>query len=117
MSKFFINRPIVAMVIAIVTVIVGAVTIAGLPVQGGTAFAIRSSRSGTGRTFTTNIVKQLRYGYSIASGCPDRPGSCADGYRADGRCSASVAASLEMSADCLVRFSASRTDFLPAMTS
>src|ERR1700726_3320742 len=32
MSKFFINRPIVAMVIAIVTVIVGAVTIAGLPV-------------------------------------------------------------------------------------
>src|ERR1051325_3966476 len=32
MSKFFINRPIVAMVIAIVTVIVGAVTIVGLPV-------------------------------------------------------------------------------------
>jgi len=32
MSKFFINRPIVAMVIAIVTVIVGAVTITGLPV-------------------------------------------------------------------------------------
>src|ERR1700731_1906226 len=32
MSKFFINRPIVAMVIAIVTVIVGAVTIASLPV-------------------------------------------------------------------------------------
>jgi HAE1 family hydrophobic/amphiphilic exporter-1 len=32
MSKFFINRPIVAMVIAIVTVIVGAVTIIGLPV-------------------------------------------------------------------------------------
>ncbi|HWC16812.1 MAG TPA: multidrug efflux RND transporter permease subunit [Terriglobales bacterium] len=32
MSKFFINRPIVAMVIAIVTVIVGAVTISGLPV-------------------------------------------------------------------------------------
>src|SRR5438445_338377 len=32
MSKFFINRPIVAMVIAILTVIVGAVTIAGLPV-------------------------------------------------------------------------------------
>ena len=32
MSKFFINRPIVAMVIAIVTVIVGAVTIAQLPV-------------------------------------------------------------------------------------
>src|SRR5260370_37725802 len=33
MSKFFINRPIVAMVIAIVTVIVGAVTIIGLPVS------------------------------------------------------------------------------------
>src|SRR4030081_263614 len=32
MSKFFINRPIVAMVIAIVTVILGAVTIASLPV-------------------------------------------------------------------------------------
>ena len=32
MSKFFINRPIVAMVISIVLVIVGAVTIAGLPV-------------------------------------------------------------------------------------
>ena len=51
-------------------------------------------RSGTCRPFTTNIVKQLRYSYSIASGCPDRPGSCADGYRADGRCSASVAAGL-----------------------
>ena len=32
MSKFFINRPIVAMVIAILTVIVGAVTITTLPV-------------------------------------------------------------------------------------
>src|SRR5204863_3559061 len=32
MSKFFINRPIVAMVIAIVTVIVGAVTIVSLPI-------------------------------------------------------------------------------------
>src|SRR5215471_1061836 len=32
MSKFFINRPIVAMVIAIVTVIVGIVTIVGLPI-------------------------------------------------------------------------------------
>jgi len=32
MSKFFINRPIVAMVIAIVFVIIGAVTITGLPV-------------------------------------------------------------------------------------
>src|SRR2546429_10006690 len=31
-SKFFINRPIVAMVIAIVTVIVGSVTIVGLPI-------------------------------------------------------------------------------------
>src|ERR1700739_3142948 len=33
MSRFFINRPIVAMVIAIITVIVGAVTITGLPVS------------------------------------------------------------------------------------
>ena len=32
MSKFFINRPIVAMVISIVTVIVGAITILSLPV-------------------------------------------------------------------------------------
>jgi HAE1 family hydrophobic/amphiphilic exporter-1 len=32
MSKFFINRPIVAMVISIIMVIVGAVSIAGLPV-------------------------------------------------------------------------------------
>ncbi|MBV9144522.1 MAG: multidrug efflux RND transporter permease subunit, partial [Acidobacteria bacterium] len=32
MSKFFINRPIVAMVIAIVTVIVGGVTMANLPI-------------------------------------------------------------------------------------
>src|SRR6266700_3270927 len=32
MSKFFINRPIVAMVIAIFTVIVGAVVVVGLPV-------------------------------------------------------------------------------------
>src|SRR5258708_17915733 len=32
MSKFFINRPIVAMVIAILMVIIGAVTIASLPV-------------------------------------------------------------------------------------
>ena len=32
MSKFFINRPIVAMVIAILTVIIGAVTITSLPI-------------------------------------------------------------------------------------
>src|SRR5712671_2622227 len=32
MSKFFINRPIVAMVISIITVIVGLVTMAGLPI-------------------------------------------------------------------------------------
>jgi len=32
MSSFFIKRPIVAMVIAILTVIVGAITIAALPV-------------------------------------------------------------------------------------
>src|SRR5258707_14523803 len=33
MSKFFIHRPIVAMVIAILTVIVGAITILGLPIS------------------------------------------------------------------------------------
>jgi hydrophobic/amphiphilic exporter-1 (mainly G- bacteria), HAE1 family len=39
MSKFFINRPIVAMVIAILTVIVGAVTIASLPIAQFPAIA------------------------------------------------------------------------------
>src|SRR5215510_9539143 len=33
MSKFFINRPIVAIVIAILTVIVGAITLVSLPVS------------------------------------------------------------------------------------
>ena len=32
MSKFFINRPIVAIVIAIITVIVGAVALLSLPI-------------------------------------------------------------------------------------
>ena len=39
MSKFFINRPIVAMVIAILTVIVGTVAVAGLPVAQFPAIA------------------------------------------------------------------------------
>src|ERR1700677_4776094 len=39
MSKFFINRPIVAMVIAILMVIVGGVTIATLPVAQFPAIA------------------------------------------------------------------------------
>src|SRR5580704_14811230 len=39
MSKFFINRPIVAIVIAILTVIVGAVTIASLPIAQFPAIA------------------------------------------------------------------------------
>src|SRR4029077_11237710 len=51
-------------------------------------------RSGTGHRFTTNIVKQLRYSYSIPSGCPDGPVASAEGYRADGRCSAKAAAEL-----------------------
>ena len=33
MSRFFINRPIVAIVIALLTVIVGAITIVALPVS------------------------------------------------------------------------------------
>ena len=41
MSKFFINRPIVAMVISILMVIVGAVAIAGL---AGRAVSRRSRR-------------------------------------------------------------------------
>ncbi len=51
-------------------------------------------RSGTGQRFTTNIVKQLRYSYSIPSGCPDGPVASAEGYRADGRCSSKVAADM-----------------------
>src|ERR1700734_3857581 len=39
MSKFFINRPIVAMVIAILTVIVGAVVIVSLPIAQFPAIA------------------------------------------------------------------------------
>src|SRR5215470_15117274 len=39
MSRFFINRPIVAIVIAILTVIVGAVAVAGLPVAQFPAIA------------------------------------------------------------------------------
>src|SRR5258707_7980965 len=39
MSKFFIDRPIVAMVISILTVIIGAVAIAGLPVAQFPAIA------------------------------------------------------------------------------
>jgi DNA invertase Pin-like site-specific DNA recombinase len=51
-------------------------------------------RSGTGRRFTTNIVKQLRYSYSIPSDCPDGPVASVEGYRADGRCSSKAAADL-----------------------
>src|SRR5579864_8848127 len=39
MSKFFINRPIVAMVIAILTVIIGAVAVVGLPIAQFPAIA------------------------------------------------------------------------------
>src|SRR5450755_2214243 len=39
MSKFFIDRPIVAMVISLLIVIVGAVTIAGLPIAQFPAIA------------------------------------------------------------------------------
>src|SRR5882672_3317930 len=39
MTKFFINRPIVAMVISILTVIVGAITLATLPVSQFPAIA------------------------------------------------------------------------------
>ena len=51
-------------------------------------------RSGTGSRFTRNIVTQLRYSYSIVSGCPEAPAACAEGYRADGRCSAKTAAEM-----------------------
>src|SRR5260221_11759392 len=39
MSKFFINRPIVAMVISLLTVIVGVITILGLPISQFPAIA------------------------------------------------------------------------------
>jgi DNA invertase Pin-like site-specific DNA recombinase len=48
-------------------------------------------RSGTGSRFTRHIVSQLRYSYSIISGCPEAPAACAVGLRADGRCSAKTA--------------------------
>jgi DNA invertase Pin-like site-specific DNA recombinase len=51
-------------------------------------------RSGTGSRFTQNIVAQLRYSYSIKSGCPEAPSACAGDYRADGRCSAKTAAEM-----------------------
>jgi DNA invertase Pin-like site-specific DNA recombinase len=51
-------------------------------------------RSGTGCRFTQNIVKQLRYSYSIVSGCPEGPAACTGGYRADGRCSSKTAAEM-----------------------
>jgi hypothetical protein len=51
-------------------------------------------RSGTGCCFTRNRVKQLRYIYSIPSGCPEGPAACAGGFRSDGRCSSKTAAEL-----------------------
>jgi hypothetical protein len=51
-------------------------------------------RSGTGNRFSRSIVAQLRYSYSIISGCPEAPAACTEGYRADGRCSAKTAAEM-----------------------
>jgi DNA invertase Pin-like site-specific DNA recombinase len=51
-------------------------------------------RSGTGSRFTRQIVAQLRYSYSISTCCPEAPAACAEGYRADGRCSVKSAAEL-----------------------
>ncbi|MBV8431113.1 MAG: recombinase family protein, partial [Solirubrobacterales bacterium] len=51
-------------------------------------------RSGTGGGFTPNRVKQLRYIYSITSGCPEGPSACAGAFRADGRCPSKTAADL-----------------------
>jgi hypothetical protein len=49
-------------------------------------------RSGTKGCFTPNRVKQLRYIYSITSGCPEGPSACAGAFRADGRCPSKTAA-------------------------
>ena len=51
-------------------------------------------RSGTGCCFTQNRVKQLRYIYSIPSGCPEGPAVCAGSFRSDGRCPSKTAADL-----------------------
>jgi hypothetical protein len=51
-------------------------------------------RSGTGSRFTRSIIAQIRYSYSITSGCPEAPSACAGGYRADGRCTAETAAEM-----------------------
>src|SRR5882762_10568377 len=56
MSKFFINRPIVAMVISIIMVIVGLVTMAGLPIAQSVATPIEQQMSG---------VDNMNYMYSI----------------------------------------------------
>jgi DNA invertase Pin-like site-specific DNA recombinase len=51
-------------------------------------------RSGTRSRFTRSMIAQLRSSYSIVSGCPEAPKACAEGHRADGRCSAKTTAEL-----------------------
>jgi len=62
MSGFFINRPIVAIVISILTVIVGAITIAGLPVAQfpnivPSEIQIQATYSGAGRSDTRAVCR------------------------------------------------------------
>jgi DNA invertase Pin-like site-specific DNA recombinase len=50
--------------------------------------------SGTGTLFSDRKVEWIRYAYTIPTGCPEHPAACPQGQRADGRCSAPVAAAL-----------------------
>jgi len=89
MSKFLINRPIVAMVIAILMVIVGAVTIASLPVAqfpkhrsteiqlqasyvGADAQALEQSRRHADRT-ASQRVDNMNYMYSLNATANSKP--------------------------------------------
>jgi hypothetical protein len=49
---------------------------------------------GMGGRFTEGKVQWIRYAYHIPTGCPQAPGLCPDGQRADGRYSARAAADL-----------------------
>jgi DNA invertase Pin-like site-specific DNA recombinase len=49
---------------------------------------------GLGGCFTASKVQWIRFAYHIASGCPQAPGLCPTGQRADGRYSARAAAEL-----------------------
>ena len=49
---------------------------------------------GMGGVFSESKVQWIRYAYNISIGCPQAPGTCPSGQRADGRYSARAAAEL-----------------------